>query len=330
MSRRLAWAMTLFLRGAPAFAEGPVKMPGLLRARVSESIRPAGSDEWSFNIMMLAPEGERVQPGDVVARLEGENTKKRLMEARNKLAEDRVKGEGKISDLKTVIDGLEKQLAQDESELELLTAGATADTNASIEWIQSARDRLIEKMDIESRRLKLRIARDKLARKRRLFENMTASFAKAEAADNRVIKDLEAGQGQAERKATSAGIVVYKRTPSERRKVRVGSATYRGTEVLAIVDDKNLFVEAFLKEEDWHSIMAGQRATVKILGRREVKVGAKLVKVSTIVLKASDWDRSLAPSHPLFDTRVFKAELALDDVPDEAKPDGEVDVEMTP
>ena len=49
----------------------PVTMTGFLRAKSSESIRPQSTNEWSFNIMMLAPEGSRVQAGDKVAKFEG-------------------------------------------------------------------------------------------------------------------------------------------------------------------------------------------------------------------------------------------------------------------
>lgn len=326
----LALLALLALYAAPALGEGVIKMPGFLRARVSESIRPEGTSDWSYNIMMLAPEGGRVQPGDVVARFEGENLKKNLLEARNNLAEVRVKGETKVSDLKVTIDDLEKTLAQGQTELDLLTAGATSNGGASVEWVQSARDRLIEKLEIESRQLKLKIARDKLARKRQLLANTIQSNEKAILISNSTIEELEQGQRDAERKAKTAGVVVYKRTPWERRKVRVGSAAHRGTDVLAVVDDKNLFVEAFLKEEDWRKVKVGEHAVVKVLGRREVKVGAQIAKISAIVLKASDWDRSLPNSHPLFDTRVFKVEFQLDEVPDEAKPDGDVEVELTP
>lgn len=327
MTRSAAMLLALLL-ATPAVG-APVKMAGFLRTRVSESIRPVGSNEWSFNIMMLAPEGEYVKAGDVVARFEGQNLKERLTEAKNRQAEDRVKNEGKIGDLRATIEGLEKQLAQDEGELALLAAGvASGASSASVEWIQSARDRLIEQQDIGARTLKLKIARDKLARKRVLLENTLKASAKAEDVNKQIIAGFEDGQKMGERKATTAGIVVYKRTPWERRKVRVGGAAYRGAEVLAVVDDKSLFVEGFLKEEDWRSVKVGQASIVTILGRRELKVPAKVLKVSAIVLKASEWDRALPESHPLFQTRVFKVELALSEVPDEAKPDGEVEIEL--
>lgn len=304
-------------------------MPGFLRAKMSESIRPPSSgDEWSYTVMQLAPEGQRVEAGAVVAKLEGENLKKRLVEVKSRVMEDRVKAESKVNELKTAIDGLKKQVGDDEKELSLVAAAGDAPA-ASAEWIQSARDRLIEKLDLESRQLKLTISRQKLARKEGLLATAEASNLKTESVNATSVKKIETAMEEGERKTTRSGIVVYKRSPWERRKVRIGAAVHRGSEVLAVVDDKNLYVDAFLKEEDWRFLEAGRQATVKILGRREITVPAKVARISAIVLRASDWDRSLANSHPLFQTRVFKVELELEHVPDEAKPEGEVEVEVS-
>jgi len=306
-------------------------MQGYLRSRTSEAIRPPASEEWSYTILMLAPEGQRVEAGAVVAKLEGQRLKERFQQEQNRFLEKKVEREGKLIEIKTAIDGLEKELADASRELALLEASAsTSPESEAAQWLTSARDRLIEKLDIESRQLKLRLTREKLKRKQDLLASITESNSKAADASEARLRKIKDDMGASERKATKAGVVIYKRTPWERTKPRVGGMAYRGTEVMAIVDDQDLFVEAFLKEEDWARVKVGQPVEVKILGRRESTVAGKVAKVSSIVLKASDWDRALPASHPLFQTRVFKVELTLDAVHPDAKPEGEVEIHLAP
>lgn len=308
-------------------AKSRIRMTGFLRSRTAESIRPPATEEWSFNIMMLVPEGSRVQAGDVVARLEGERLKQRLSEATNQLLQAKVKAEQKTGELKTQIEDLRKLIADDERELALLETGHAAATGGG-EWARAARDLLGEKLDIEAKKMRLTLERDKLRRKERLLATVEAAMEKnVQGAAMRVDKSKDA-IAQGERKTSTGGIVVYKRTPWERQKVRVGGSVHRGSDVLAIVDDKDLYVEAFLREEDWRWVKVGSRVGVRILGRRERSVHGEVQRLSAIVMKAGDWDRTLGPGHPLFERRVFRLEVKLDAVPDEAKPDGEVELQL--
>lgn len=338
--------LSLLALASPALlgvGQAPVRMQGYLRSRTSEAIRPPASEEWSYTILMLAPEGQRVEAGAVVAKLEGQRLKERFQQEQNRYLEKKVEREGKLVEIKTSIDSLEKELADASRELALLEASASVSPDSEAgkrppdpaghgdprQWLTSTRDRLIEKLDIESRQLKLRLTREKLQRKRDLLASITESNGKAADAAEARLRKIKDDMGASERKATKAGVVIYKRSPWERTKPRVGGMAYRGTEVMAIVDDQDLFVEAFLKEEDWARVKVGQPVEVKILGRRESTVAGKIAKVSSIVLKASDWDRSLPASHPLFQTRVFKVELALDAIHPDAKPEGEVEIHLS-
>lgn len=309
-----------------------VRLSGFIRARSSELIRPNADQEWAFNIMMLAPEGTRVEPGEVVAKLEGQHLKERLAKEQNRWLEQKVKNEAKINEVKAQIDSQEKTLIDDESELALLEAGHQS-VDDNLDWLEPARDRLVEKLDIDLRRLKLALNRKKLARKRGLLAVVQKASQKAAEVANMRIQTLQKAIAASDYKASSKGIVVYRRNPQDRRKVRVGSQVYRGTDVLSIVDDRSVYVQGFLREEDWQKARAVMQAKaplkITILGRKEVAVSGRFLRISPMVLEAGDWDRSLAESYPLFDTRVFSCDISLDEIPDEAKPDGEVEIEFT-
>lgn len=314
---------------AQAIEQNPpeIRLSGFLRSQMSESIRPPATEEWSFNIMMLAPEGSRVEAGAVVARLEGELLKQRLSEASNRLLQAKIKREQKISDLKTQIDDLRKQLSDDKTELQLLETSYQA-AQKDAQWTKPARDLLADKLDIEAKQIQLALKRDKLERKVQLLTVVDAAMAKNVTGSELRIASIQAALAQGERKTNNGGIVVYKRTMRERQKVRVGASVHRGTEVLAIVDDKNLFVEGFLREEDWRWVKPGMPAKIKILGRRELSVDGEIEQISAIVMKAGDWDRTLNQAHPLFGRRVFRVVIKLLETPEAAKPEGEVEVEI--
>ena len=305
----------------------PVTMTGFLRAKSSESIRPQSTNEWSFNIMMLAPEGSRVQAGDKVAKFEGEGLKRRLSEATNTLLQARVTNEQKVGDLATQIEDIRRQISDDERELAILETTYAA-ARQSGEWAKPARDLLIDQLDIQAKMMRLNLKREKLRRKTNLLATMQSAMAKninvAELRVKTINDDIAAG----ECRATTSGVVVYKRTSRDRQKVRVGGSVHVGSDVLAIVDDKNLFVEAFLREEDWRWVKLGQAVSIRILGRRELTIAGEVERISAIVLKTGDWDRTLGEMHPLFERRAFKVDIKLSEIPEEAKPDGEVSVEV--
>lgn len=304
-----------------------IEVSGFLRSKQSESIRPPSTEEWSFNIMMLAPEGSRVAAGETVAKLEGELLKRRLNEASNQLLQAKIKQEQKISELKVQIDDLQKQISDDQAELKLLETSYQA-AQRDAQWTKPARDLLIDKLDIEAKTIKLGLKRDKLQRKQELLNVVDAAMSKNVSGSELRIASIRAALAEGERKTSNGGIVVYKRTMRERQKVRVGASVHRGTEVLAIVDDKNLFVEGFLREEDWRWVKKGMPARVRILGRREVTVDGEVEDISAIVMKTGDWDRTLGQNHPLFSRRVFRLAIKLVEIPEEAKPEGEVVVEL--
>lgn len=324
--------VSTFVIAPPSVADtsmpvSPILMTGFLRSKTSESIRPQAANEWSFNIMMLAPEGSRVQAGDKVAKFEGEGLKQRLSEATNALLQARVSNDQKIGELTTQIEDLRKQISDDERELALLQTSYTAAREAG-EWAKAARDLLVDQLDIDAKNIRLGLKREKLRRKTNLLTIMQAAMAKNINVAELRVKKIQDDIASGERTATTSGVVVYKRTTRDRQKVRVGGSVHVGSDVLAIVDDKNLFIEAFLREEDWRWVKPGQSVRVRILGRRELTIAGEITRISAIVMKTGDWDRTLGEAHPLFHRRVFKVEIQLSEIPDEAKPDGEVEVEM--
>lgn len=302
-------------------------MTGFLRPLHSESIRPPSGMDWSFTINMLIPEGSRVAPGDLVARFDGERIKQELTRIESALLQAKVTGESKIAELSSQIDNLEKQISEERAALSLQQSTHRANTQIGAGDAIPARDLLVAALDIESRELKLKLSEQKLQRKKQLLATVRHTVDRNIKSTTAQVERLRQDSLNGERKAQTSGVVVYKRSSWERQKPRVGGTVVRGSEVLQIVDDRALYCEAYLREEDLAKTKVGDQVRVQILGRRPVSTLGRIKRISAIVMKAGDWDRQLPQNHPLFERRVFKLDIDLDKVPEEAKPDGEVEIQ---
>jgi multidrug resistance efflux pump len=190
--------------------------------------------------------------------------------------------------------------------------------------------RLIEELDTKAKILDLKLTRAKLKRQLKLQSIIEVSTAKDIAADQASVDKFQSSIEDSKRIAKTSGVVIYKRSPWERVKPKVGGVVYRGTEVLAIVDDKNLFVEAYLEEQYYSLVKKGDTLDIKVLGRREVNTTGVIKGISSIVLLVSDWDKGLPDGHAVLTKRAFKVLIDLKSIPGEAKPEGEVVITLQP
>jgi len=302
-----------------------VSMSGFLRSTRRESINPPAGQDWSFKILFLIPDGQRVKAGDVVARLEGEQVQKNLREAETNLLKAEVDAQAKLSEVKSDIENLEISTSEKEKELAVLKAGSS-DGSSTSEWVISGRDRLIEELDTEAKLIDLKLAREKLGRKKSLLGKVEEANASKIMRFKTKVESLKAEIKAGELTAPAAGVAIHKLAAWRRQKPQVGGMTYRGTTLIEIVDDSSLTVEGYLTEAAWSRVKVGQSVQVTILGKRETTVAGQVTSISRIVMKARDWDRSLPEQHVMFDVPSFKVGIKVPVMPPEAKPDGEVKI----
>lgn len=312
-------------------ADGPKQLviSGFLRSRSVEPVRASPGTDWAYKIMELAPEGKRVEPGEVVARIEGKDVAENQKRANVDYLQTKVNNEGKITQLKQDLQTLEESIASEEKQLEMLNVdAASAGDSDVLAWTRSGRSQLIDKLDVEARQIKVKKLKEKLNRKRQLLAASEAQTEQSTATAKMWLDRYENDLKASEIKAKSKGVVVYRLHPWRREKPKIGGEIYRGMAVLDIVDDHRLFVEAFLREENWSYLKKGAEVDVKIVSPNEPHVKGRVKDISTIVMKVMDWDRSLPDSHYLAQIRAFRVEIDLDSVPDDAKPNGEVVVKV--
>ena len=98
-------------------------------------------------------------------------------------------------------------------------------------WLVSARDRLIEELNIKSKRLQLKLEREKLKRKKVLYRVVLKSTEKDVAAYEAEVERNKKAIEDSDRVAKSAGVIVYKRSSWRRQKPRVGGMVWQGTDL---------------------------------------------------------------------------------------------------
>lgn len=312
----------LVATSTPALA---AEMHGFLRSRSSEAVGPRDGDDWSFQILMLAPEGSRVNVGDPVARFEGDNIKRFEQRTNAEYLTEKVEGAMKLSQIREELRGIEEQLQQERKQLGLLQVGQNA-KGAYLDWVRTSRDRLIEQSDFEARTLRVRLLEEKVARRRTHLQATEAAVTKSIASKQLRLERLQQQLNTAPMAARSSGTVVYRKAPWDNAKPRVGATAWKGQTLLEIVDDRDLLVEAFLLERDLKSCQVGQRVQVELVGQGDRAVAGTVRSISPVVLTVGDWDRNLPEDHYLARLRSFQVKIDLDSVPEEARPDREVRV----
>lgn len=304
-----------------------IRITGFFKSAKSQSIRPPAGGGWSFKITYLADEGTRVAKGDLVAKFEGQRLKEEMNEVKNDLLEAENKAEQRISAILTEIDTLKVGIQDDRKQLSLLKAGTTPG-NASTQWLVPKRVQLIEKLDIQAREMEIELKRDKLKRKEELLTLAKLTSSQSIASRKESIKRIEQHIEDSSLFADHDGVIVYKRVGWKRQKPQKGGLIYRGDDALSVVDDHNLYLEAYLPELFRKNITNEAEVQIKLLGQKETTVSGSIMEISKIVLPVRDWDKSLPDNHAILDIRTFKLKINIPSMPAEARPNGEVEISL--
>lgn len=305
-----------------------IKMTGFIKSRSTYQLGPPQTKFGRYKINSLAAEGKYVEKDEMVVEFEAEGStnwessiKKSLINAEVSFQGDSQRISNEIQDLESKVDEKQKLL----SVLEINQVSKISD-KVDTTWLVSNREKITQDLEIEAKRIELRLQKEKLERKKNLLTAVTESFLKTKERYETTLADIEESKKPVV-KAPAAGVVSYLRI-WRREKPRVGLTLYRGNKPLAIVDDKNLFIEAYLKEEDFNMVKKDMSVEVRILGSREVTARGTIKNISSIAMLVSAFESNLPENHPLSEVRAFKLEINLDNIPSEAKPEGEVEVKI--
>ena len=219
---------------------------------------PSIPGEWNFNLTWLADEGSQVQPGQPVARFDGQRLQDRLQIVQTKLETARTE--------------LERTRLTQQSRLEqlILEQAEARARHSRLEQKLAVPDTLQARSDLE----KLRLDREFGELELQLIEmrietqrgNREASIGSAEyrvSEYEREISQLESNIAALNVTALRAGFVVHS-AGWNGEKPKVGETVWAGRSIIEIADLSQMEVIAEVAERDARHVREGQRVEVRL------------------------------------------------------------------
>ena len=326
---------------------------GSLEARLTSSgtLKPLQSITYrspipgrDVEVRDLAPEGSRVQAGDVVVRLDTTDLELELARARQELRQaqmDLQVAEGEYEDagaeLKTVSEG-EGALTVEEVQSVLLRAQKKAERlKLEYEHLRPLLDKgYITRDELAKTEDQLQDAEQELVLARRRTsvvielshprEQKRAALALAQkgsalgharqhAAETELrVQTLTALIEGCTIRARTPGLVVYEENLSAnpRRKLRIGDRVFATQGIVTIPEVNRMLVEATVSESEVHRLAPGQVADIRVEAFPDLKLSGKVTRVGTLA--------SASPTRP-FDDKRFDLVITLDPTNADLRPE---------
>ena len=305
--------------------EHEAAFPGFVKAADEELVYPVSGLGWVFKITMIVDEGSHVKLGQPLVQFENEEDTKIKADAAREVEGAGLETSSAISAVEQEIADLVKSIDDMKRQLEILKlSNADEDASGVAKWTTSAREIVIAHMDEKILRTKLALTESKLDRKRRLLSATRESGAKRLSLLTAKSKKLDALMQSGTRTATRAGIVVYKRSPWEQKKPRLGGTVYVGSPVIGVYDPQSLYIDGYVPERQYRHVAVGRTVTVKTLGGREAALSGVITDVSGSVMPIRDWELTIPLPKKIGEQRTFKVKIKLDQPATNLAPDDEV------
>lgn len=310
-----------------------------------------------IEIVHLAPEGARVEAGDLVARLDTTELALELDRARDEARQaelDLEVAEGEFEDAKAAVRGAaEGEGALNEAEVRTRLqvaerkAGRLRQEHATLEPLLARGVITAEELGRTASALEQAEEELALARRRaEVMQGLTRPRERARADLQRAQKASQLGRarlraGEAATRiallqklvdgcslyAQRAGMVVYEEylNASPRRKIRVGDRVTSSQGIVTIPEVSRMLVEASVGETDVHRVLPGQPATVHVEALGAATLRGAVSRVGTLA--------SASIGRPL-DDRRFDLVIELDTSDDRLRPEmtarADIAVEVKP
>ncbi len=283
-----------------------VDVTGTLKSKNSALIGPPQiPDVWDFKIARMAPEGAKVEEGDMVLAFDFTELGRELERKQNEADSTRTELEKRRAD--AAMTKRDDQLAIAEAE------GALAKAKLKVEQPGD----LVSNIEIEEAKLDLKLAESTLEYQKQRAEGLSRqsryeiSFLadRHDRAATRV-RDIQGFMGQMRVRAPRAGTVVY--VPDWRdEKKKVGDSVWRMQKVLEIVTLDQMMATGDVDEVDASKIAVGQKITLRLDAHQDIEFHGE---IKSIV-------KTVQPQSYKTPLKVVRIDITLDEVdPERMRP----------
>lgn len=299
----------------------------------------------------LAPEGSRVNAGDVVVRLDTTDLEIELARVRQdhrqaqmdlQVAEGEYEEAG--AEVKAVAEG-EGALTVEEARSTLMRAEKKAErlrqeyehlkplldkgfiTRDELARTEEQLEDAEEAMTLARRRTDIVVQMSHPREQKRAALTMSQKAAQLGLVRTR-LGELQIRVDLLERlidgctiRARGPGLIVYEENlqVNPRRKLRIGDRVFATQGIVTIPEVSRMQVEASVSESEVHRVAAGQAAEIHVEAFPDLKLTGQVTRVGTLA--------TASPSRP-FDDKRFDLVIALDPTPAELRPEMSVRVDV--
>ncbi|MCE9678919.1 efflux RND transporter periplasmic adaptor subunit [Shewanella sp. AS1] len=231
---------------------------------------------WQYQVKQLAPEGQSVRQGDVVARLDTSELTQRLSVSQANLAAteqdiatSKLRNAKKLEQLK--LDLAEAKMNFEKADRKFKLSDETV---ALIEKEKYQRDAVIAKDNVS-------LIEQKIALETRGAEQRQAMLAGDEQKFASEVAALEKGIASMTLKAPRAGIVVYGTDP-QGNKIKEGQSVFAGDAVLSIPDLSHMQVNMTVPEVEAQRVKLGQAIKIRLDANPERVFRGKITELGAV------------------------------------------------
>jgi len=255
---------------------------GALKAGQSDRFGPPQMRRtYNFKIAHMAPEGEKVKPGDVLLKFDSQQIEEVLRDELNQLEQINKELEKKLQDIKLEKEDRHIELEIREAELRKMGAKAVLDPElASMQEVKLAQ------LDLELAEKEVAFLKEKIRYKRelgeievRILKNKKAKIESRLEEKQRYLKDHLVS-------STREGVVVYL-TKFNDEKFKVGESVWRGQMVLEIPNLSSMEVEGAVSEVEAGRVKIGDGGRIRIDALGDQSIPVQVTDVGTIAYNKS-------------------------------------------
>ncbi|BDM64748.1 RND transporter [Shewanella sp. NFH-SH190041] len=254
-----------------------IQVSGELASAHNQSLTPPALRRvWQYQITQLAPEGEQVEAGQVVARLDTAEITRRLQAKTAQLAA--IKQEMKTSALRNdrQLAQLKLDLAQAKMEYNKaeLKFRLTDNTVARIEQLKYEKDLQLAQAKVQLMEQKQQLEQESNRQKMKMLAQDQHKTSSEEA-------ELQATLAAMTLKAPSAGTLVYG-LDYDGNKIQQGQSVYVGDTVVSIADLSQMQVNMAIAEMDARRVKLGQQVQIRLDANPQRRFSGKIIHLGQV------------------------------------------------
>ncbi|MEO1246764.1 MAG: hypothetical protein AAFX56_13875 [Pseudomonadota bacterium] len=278
---------SLPLLATASFAAEPL-LTGVVEDGRAQTIEmPSLPGGWQRQIEWMAPEGTRVETGDVVVRLDPGTLIEKEEEARTNLDKSRFSAKRRVDEVRLEVMDAESELVRAQAQVRLTELDAIIPEHA------------IPKIDYDRYQLDFETARKDLVRreaellnKRRELKDVIAETAlEVRQAESNYARFRQALENTAIR-AEKSGFIIYGDNPFTGTKVFPGETLYAGFGIASIASREDLQIRFWVHEADILDVRTGQDIEVVADALGGNPFAASVTWASSQAVAKEDWSNS--------------------------------------